>query len=125
MARLKTIVRRTFLTGAAAIAGGIAFGTYVVKRPHDNPLEDLLAAGEATFNPFVMISGHAVTLIVPHTDLGQGARSVQAMLIAEEMDIDLDQVALSPGVPSPAYYNDGGVDEAVPYSPVDTGLIAT
>ena len=125
MARLGTIARRSFLVGAAAIAGGIAFGTYVVMRPHDNPLEDLIGEGDATFNPFVKISKDAVTLIVPHTDVGQGARSVQAMLIAEEMDIALDQVTLSPGIPSPAYYNDGGVDEAVPYSPVDTGVIAT
>lgn len=125
MARLKTIARRGFLIGAATIAGGIAFGTYVVMRPHDNPLDGVVGDGETTFNPFVMISKIAVTLIVPHTDLGQGARSVQAMLIAEEMDIDLDQVTLSPGIPSPAYFNDGGIDEAVPFSPVDDGLSAT
>ena len=124
MARSSKLARRSFLVGAAAIAGGIAFGTYVVRRPHENPLKEQIRAGEATFNPFVTISKDAVTLIVPHTDLGQGARSVQAMLIAEEMDIELDQVVLSPGVPAPAYYNDGGVDEGVPFSPVDDSMMA-
>ena len=55
MGRIRTIARRTFLVGAVAIAGGVAFGTYMVRKPHDNPLAEGLDAGEATFNPWVKI----------------------------------------------------------------------
>jgi len=71
MGRVGTIARRTFLVGSAAIVGGVAFGTYLAKRPTENPLEDTLAAGEATFNPWVMISVDKITLIAPHADKGQ------------------------------------------------------
>ena len=47
MGRAGKIARRSFLIGTAAIAGGVAFGTYLAKRPTDNPLEEGLAEGEA------------------------------------------------------------------------------
>ncbi len=75
MGRARTIARRSFLIGSAAILGGVAFGTYLVKRPHDNPLQTGLQPGEATFNPFVKITQETITLIIPHADLGQGVHS--------------------------------------------------
>jgi isoquinoline 1-oxidoreductase beta subunit len=33
MSRIGKIARRTFLIGSAAIAGGVAFGVYMVRRP--------------------------------------------------------------------------------------------
>jgi isoquinoline 1-oxidoreductase beta subunit len=42
-----------------------------------------------------------VTLITPRADKGQGAYSVQAALIAEELDIELDQVRSIPARPRP------------------------
>ena len=50
MGRIGTIARRTFLIGSAAVVGGVAFGTYLAKRPIDNPLLDDLAEGNATNN---------------------------------------------------------------------------
>jgi len=88
MGRIRTITRRTFLVGSVAVAGGVVFGTYMVRKPHANPLADGLAEGEATFNPWVRIGPDGVTLIALHTDLGQWVRSVQAALIAEEPDVD-------------------------------------
>ena len=76
MAKARKIARRSFLIGSAAIAGGVVFGIYKVKKPHDNPLEAGLADGEATFNPWVKVSDKGITLIAPHTDIGQGARSM-------------------------------------------------
>ena len=105
MGRLKTYTRRAFLIGAAATAGGVAFGTYLVKKPLDNPLAEGLAEGTATFNPWVKISSEGITLIAPHMDMGQGVASMQAMLIAEELDLDMGQFTIDFGQPSPAYYN--------------------
>jgi len=79
----RKIARRGFLVGSAAVAGGVAFGFYAVRRPHANPLLEGLQPDEATFSPWVKVGPEAITLIAPHTDFGQGARSVQAALIAE------------------------------------------
>ena len=65
MGRVKTIARRTFLIGSVAVACGVAFGTYMVKRDPGNPLVDDQQAGEAVFNPWVKIDGEKITLITP------------------------------------------------------------
>ena len=88
MSQVGTIARRTFLIGSAAIAGGVAFGAYMVNRPIPNPLLDDLAEGEAAITPYVKIDANGITLITPRAEMGQGAVSLQANLIAEELDID-------------------------------------
>ncbi|EBA14010.1 xanthine dehydrogenase family protein molybdopterin-binding subunit [Roseobacter sp. CCS2] len=124
MGRIKTIARRSFLIGSAAIAGGVAFGVYAVRRTPDNPLEDDLAAGAATFNPWVLVDSEKVTLITPHADKGQGVMSSQAALIAEELDIEFGQFETSFGRPSGAYWNRGLSHETVPFAPTDERWIA-
>lgn len=125
MGHLKTIARRTFLFGSAAIVGGVAFGVYLYKKPLVNPLLDDLADGEASMTEYVRITADGVTLITPRADKGQGAYHVQAALIAEEMDIDLDQVTVEPGPPAPAYYNTALSTEAPGFMPTDEGFAAT
>jgi isoquinoline 1-oxidoreductase beta subunit len=83
MGRLKTIARRTFLIGSAAVVGGVAFGVYTVRKPHANPLT--AEAGEAVLTPYVKIAEDGITLITPRADSGQGVYHVQAALIAEEL----------------------------------------
>jgi len=125
MGRLKTIARRTFLIGSAAIAGGVAFGVYKYKTPHDNPLLNDLPEGAAALTPYVLITAQSITLITPRADKGQGAISVQAALIAEELDVELDQIRTDPGAPSPAYYNTALAGDAVPFRSTDDSLLAT
>ncbi|MDP3524540.1 MAG: molybdopterin-dependent oxidoreductase [Hoeflea sp.] len=115
MGRLKTITRRSFLIGSVAIAGGVAFGAYVVATPHANPLLEAAGDGEAAITPYVLINASGITLITPRADKGQGAYSVQAALIAEELDVELDQINIDPGPPSPAYWNTALADEAAAF----------
>ena len=110
-----TITRRTFLIGSAAIAGGVAFGTYMVKKPIPNPLLSDLEEGEAAITPFVKINADGVTLITPRADKGQGSYSIQATLIAEELDIDPAVATITPGMPGPAYYNGAVLAEGSPF----------
>ena len=124
MSRARTFARRTLLVGSAAIAGGVAFGVYWYRRPMDNPLLDGLGDGEAALTPYVRITGDGITLITPRTDMGQGAYSVQAALIAEELDVELDQVSVDPGPPDPAYYNTALSEEGAPFRPTDDGMLA-
>lgn len=124
MGRIKTIARRSFLIGSAAILGGVAFGAYMVKRDIENPLLADAAAGDAVFNPWVKINADGITLVTPHTDLGQGATAMQAMLIAEELDVDIDQVTTTPGAPAAAYYNTALAGETVPFRSNDNSFAA-
>jgi len=115
MGRLGTFTRRTFLIGSAAMAGGVAFGTFMAKRPIANPLLDDLADGEAAITPYIKINADGITLITPRADKGQGAYSIQANLIAEELDIDPTSATITPGMPGPAYYNAAVMEEGVPF----------
>lgn len=124
MGRARTIARRTFLIGSAAVAGGVAFGVWAYRRPVANPLEALLAEGQATLNPYVLIDAEGVTLITPRADVGQGATSIQAHLLAEEMDLDPHAVRTSPGPASQAYFNGKIIGEGMPLAAWDDGFLA-
>lgn len=124
MGRAKTIARRGFLIGSAAILGGVAFGTYLYKREGTNPLLADLGPGEAAITPYVKIDAQGITLITPRADVGQGAWSMQAHLIAEELDIDPATAMLSPGPASPVYYNGVVGAEAMPIAATSDGVLA-
>lgn len=124
MVNVGKIARRSFLVGSVAVAGGVAFGYYAVQKPHKNPLLASLADGEATFNPWVKISSKGITLITPHADLGQGAYSMQAALIAEELDLEFGQFDIEPGVPAAAYYNTALGAELAPFRSTDESFQA-
>jgi isoquinoline 1-oxidoreductase beta subunit len=114
MSRIGKIARRTFLIGSAAVVGGVAFGVYQYRRDVENPLLASLDEEGVSFNPYVKIDANGTTLITPRADIGQGAYSIQAHLIAEEMDVDLAEVTIDPGPPSPAYYNGVVAAEGMP-----------
>ncbi|MEL7098885.1 MAG: molybdopterin cofactor-binding domain-containing protein [Pseudomonadota bacterium] len=124
MSRIGKIARRSFLVLSGAVVGGVAFGYYMYKRPSENPLLAGLGQGEAALTPYVKIDQTGITLITPRADSGQGAYSVQAMLIAEELDVELAQVRVDPGVPSPAYYNTALATEAAPFRTTDDSFMA-
>lgn len=125
MGRVGTVARRSFLIGSASILGGVAFGAYFVTRPTPNPLLEGLAEGEAALTPFVKITPQGITFIVPRADVGQGIASTQAMLIAEELDIDPATVTLDPGQPSQAYFNGTVAAESLPFPAWEHGFVAS
>ena len=124
MGKIKTIARRSFLTGSAAIVGGVAFGVYRYKTPYANPLLNGLPEGEAALTAYVKIDASGITLITPRADSGQGAYSVQAILIAEELDVELDQINVDPGMPDKAYYNTALGADGAPFVPTDDSFAA-
>ena len=116
--------RRAFLVGSAAIAGGIAFGSFSEANQadltsHGNPLTAGLGPNSASFNPWVEISPEKITLIAQHADIGQGVGSVQPIMIAEEMDLDPGQFEIRFAGPSPAYFNTGFAEELAPFLAAD------
>jgi isoquinoline 1-oxidoreductase subunit beta len=121
MANLRKIARRSFLFGAVAIAGGAAFGTWAYRRPHANPLafED-----GASLTPYVLINGDGIAIIAPRAEMGQGVHTTLAALVAEELEVDLDQVRVLHGPASKAYFNAALLEEGVPFAPTDEGWLA-
>ncbi|WP_170478889.1 xanthine dehydrogenase family protein molybdopterin-binding subunit [Ruegeria arenilitoris] len=112
MASIGKILRRTFLIGSAAVVGGVAFGAYYVSRPAANPLKP--GEGETVLSPFVMIDQEGVTLFAPRAEMGQGVMTTWAALIAEELDVELDQIRVLHGPAAAAYYNSALVGEGLP-----------
>ena len=125
MASVGKIARRTFLIGAAAVAGGVAVGYWYVSRPYANPLEGDLGEGEATFNPYVKIApDNTITIIAPRAEMGQGVATTLAALVAEELDVPLDLVGVEHGPASFAYYNAAMLEEGGPFPFYDQSLMA-
>lgn len=124
MAKLATIARRTFLIGTGAAIAGLAVGTYLYRRDPTNPLLKDLPEGATTFNPYLRIDASGITLITPRADIGQGAYSVQAALIAEELDLAWGQFKVEPGPPSAAYFNGKVLAEGFPIAATSDSFMA-
>lgn len=112
MASIGKIARRTFLIGSVAIVGGVAFGVYKIRQPAPNPLAP--ADGETALNPFVLIDQQGVTLISPRAEMGQGVHTTWAALIAEELDVALEDVQVLHGPAAKAYYNSAMLADVLP-----------
>ncbi|WGW02438.1 xanthine dehydrogenase family protein molybdopterin-binding subunit [Tropicibacter oceani] len=110
MASIGKIARRTFLFGTLAVAGGAAFGAWYVTKTAPNPLRP----EDGALNPFVVINGDGITLIAPRAEMGQGTHTTWAALLAEELDVTLDQVTVIHGPPAQAYYNSALMSEGLP-----------
>ncbi|MBO6503191.1 MAG: xanthine dehydrogenase family protein molybdopterin-binding subunit [Kordiimonadaceae bacterium] len=119
----KTISRRRFLVSSAAVTGGLVIGTYFIARDPANPLTNTLEDGEAAMTAFVKISEDGITFIVPRADVGQGIASMQAYLIAEELDVDPHSVRLDTGQPHAAYANGVVAANGLPFFHYDKGFV--
>lgn len=122
-AKKRILTRRRFLIGSATIAGGVAFGAYLVFRHPGNPLLKDLKPGEAAITAYIKITSSGITFIVPRADVGQGIASMQAHLIAEELDVDPNEVTLDPGQPHPIYVNAKIASGGLPFQPLDNSFI--
>lgn len=89
------VSRRTFLKVSAAAGGGMILGFYVPDaisaavqpKPWTSPPQG------AEINAWLAIDAHGnVTVRVPHTEMGQGALTSVAMMIAEELNVEWSRV---------------------------------
>jgi len=96
------VSRRRLLQVGAAAGGGLMLS---LRLPFGNgPAE---AAGAETFAPnaFIRIERDArIALVMPYVEMGQGTYTAIPMLIAEELEVDLDQVRLEHAPPNPKLY---------------------
>ena len=119
------IARRTFLIGAAAVAGGVAVGYYYVQKPYANPLEATKAPGEAVFNPYVKIGAdETITIIAPRAEMGQGISTTLATLVAEELEVPLENVKVEHGPAGGTYFNATIMEGGTPFEFYEEGFLA-
>ena len=123
-----TLTRRAFMIGSVAIAGGVAFGVYQVRKPHPNPLRDAVAQGDAgpavTLNPYLVIDADGVAIVTPRAEMGQGVQTTLAALVAEELELPWEAVRTLHGPAAAAYFNAAVLAAAVPYPSWDHGWLA-
>ena len=113
MGRIKKIARRTFLVSSTAVLGGVAFGVYKLQQQPKNPL--IAAYEKATLNPFIVIDQNGVIFVVPKAEMGQGIHTAWAALIAEELDVNIENIKVIHGPPAKAYYNSILMGLALPF----------
>lgn len=90
------LTRRRFLLGTALAGGGLLVG-YASTRPERHAVanRDLAGSGEHFVATWLRIdSDNRVTVLVPHSDMGQGVLTSLAMMAADELDADWDQVTV-------------------------------
>ncbi len=124
---MSALTRRAFLIGSVAIAGGVAFGVYQLRRPQPNPLAGIEHAdGErsVTLNPYLIIDADGVAIVTPRAEMGQGVHTTLAALVAEEMDLPWQAVRTLHGPTAAAYFNAAMLEAAVPYPSWDRGWLA-
>lgn len=107
--------RRQFLKGSSAALGGLIVGAWLppfapksaaaaAVSSKKGQLGDSFAKG---FGAFVRV-GHdsRVTVISPKIEMGQGIHTGIAMMVAEELEVGLDQIDLQEAPPNADLYTD-------------------
>lgn len=91
------VSRRHFLIGASLTGTGLIIGL--------QPSLSSAAAGDLEPNPFIRIAADGkIALIMPSVEMGQGIYTSVAMLLAEELEVTLDQVVLEHAPADPTRY---------------------
>ncbi|MFN3210364.1 MAG: molybdopterin cofactor-binding domain-containing protein [Roseovarius sp.] len=93
--------RRGFLTLSAGAAGGLLLGGVVPARG----LAQSAAEGDMLVTPFVhVLPDNTVIVLSKHLDMGQGAATGLATLVAEEMDASPEQMRAEFAPSNPEIY---------------------
>ncbi|PNG24269.1 xanthine dehydrogenase family protein molybdopterin-binding subunit [Methylocella silvestris] len=97
-----TLSRRSVLRGGAAVLGGLVLG---IALPAKRARAGEPQAAGAALNAFVHIPAQGpVSLVMPAVEMGQGVYTSQAMCLAEELDIGLDQIEAIHAPPDREHY---------------------
>src|SRR5262249_54497326 len=104
------VSRRTFLQAGAAAGGGLMLS---LRLPFANGEAEAAYADGFVPNAFIRIGGDGkIVLTMPYVEMGQGTYTSIPMLIAEELEVDLNQVRLEHAPPNERLYGNplvGGV----------------
>ncbi|ACC73140.1 molybdopterin cofactor-binding domain-containing protein [Paraburkholderia phymatum] len=118
--------RRTFLLGGVGVAGALVIGWSALP-----PRQRLVTSepmpvrpGEAALNGYVKIAAdNTVTVVMCRTEMGQGVHTGLAMLIAEELDANWDDIRVANAPLDDIYNNIESVAGDLPFRPDNDGVV--
>ena len=94
--------RREFLVSSAAVSGGLMLGLTLPGLAPAAEVADVVHEP----NAWVHISdANVITLLCARSEMGQGVYTALPMLIAEELNVDLNQIKVAIAPPAAAYVN--------------------
>ena len=101
------ISRRAFIVGGALAGGGLLLGYALTPFSNLKRARTVGAEGdEILLLTWVRLAPDgAVTVIVPHSEMGQGIHTSLPMMLAEELDADWSQVRMAQAPADPAFAN--------------------
>jgi hypothetical protein len=120
------VKRRHVLAALAAGGGVLAIGWGLMPpRQRLNPSQPLVAIDKTTaLNGWVRIGeDDTVTVVMAKSEMGQGAFTGLAMLLAEELDARWDQVRFEQSPNDNIYNNLAGVADGLPFHPDNQGML--
>ena len=101
---MTTVSRRDFVVALTSAGGGLLLGCRIGDRSR---AATAAAATPTSFAPnaFIRIgTDGGVTMIMPQVEMGQGMYTAMPMLLAEELEVGLDQVRLEHAPPDDKLY---------------------
>jgi isoquinoline 1-oxidoreductase beta subunit len=99
--------RRTFLKTSAMVGGGLVVGFFVPAAARRMALAQGAPAAPAALpeaNAFLRIGGdESVTVVLAHSEMGQGIWTTLPMLLNEELDADWSRIRVEHAPAAPVY----------------------
>jgi isoquinoline 1-oxidoreductase beta subunit len=88
--------RRAFITTGVLAGGAVVFGVAIRRgNPVDNVRDLMATADETMLNVWLKIgTDNSTTVFVPHAEMGQGVHTTLAMMLADELDADWEEVSV-------------------------------
>ncbi|MDP6535161.1 MAG: xanthine dehydrogenase family protein molybdopterin-binding subunit [Gammaproteobacteria bacterium] len=86
--------RRRFILTGAAVGGGVLIGYSATRTSrHRRANDDLVEDNERYITSFIKIEpDNAITIYVPHSEMGQGVHTSLSMMAADELDANWEEV---------------------------------
>ncbi len=113
----KMMTRRNFLIAGGIVGGGIAVAYALGGDDGVSVFEKTAGAGEYPLNAWVKINTDGkITVAISQAEMGQGIYTALSMLVAEELEVELDKVTPEAAPVDPKYANVVAVMDSLPFS---------
>lgn len=99
--------RRGFITAGVVAGGALLVGVAIRPGHHEKKLRKYVEGeGETLITAWVKIGAdNRVTAIIPHSEMGQGVLTALGAMLAEEMDVPMDELVLTEAPAEKEYVN--------------------
>ena len=104
---MKKWTRRAFIATGVLTGGTLILGIAIRPGNRSSKVVKLIAdKGDTVFNIWLKISpDNIITVIIPHSEMGQGIHTTLSMMLADEMDADWSKVRFQEAPANKEYAN--------------------